>query len=395
MLSSELSARIVSVRFRNYKALKDFNIRLKDTNVLVGPNNAGKSTLIGAFRALAVALRRIKGKKPDIVNGPAGRRYGVVVPPESLPISIENVHTDYCDEDSLVSFLLSNGNELQLFFPRDGSCKLITETHNVPLLNASAFHKAYPIQVSVVPVLGPVEHKEELVQAETVQRNLITHRASRNFRNYWYHFPEAFDEFARLVKQTWPGIEIEAPSIADHADGILTMFCTENRILREIYWVGSGFQIWCQLLTHLIRAKESSLIVIDEPEIYLHADLQRQLIGLLRDLDADVILATHSTEIMGEAEPTDLVLVDKRNRAGERIKNVEKLQAALSSVGSLHNITLSRLARSRRILFVEGEKDYKLTRMIARQLGFHSLASGLEMFPLNLKASARGRRSPP
>src|ERR1019366_2930564 len=213
---------------------------------------------IGAFRALAVALRRIKGKKPDIVNGPAGRRYGVVVPPESLPISIENVHTDYCDEDSLVSFLLSNGNELQLFFPRDGSCKLIAETHNVPLLNASAFHKAYPIQVSVVPVLGPVEHKEELVQAETVQRNLITHRASRNFRNYWYHFPEAFDEFARLVKQTWPGIEIEAPSIADHADGILTMFCTENRILREIYWVGSGFQIWCQLLTHLIRAKESS-----------------------------------------------------------------------------------------------------------------------------------------
>jgi len=258
---------------------------------------------------------------------------------------------------------------------------LIAETHGVPLLNAAAFRRAFPIKISVVPVLGPVEHKEELVQAETVERNLHTHRASRNFRSYWYHFPDSFDEFSGLVKQTWIGSEIEQPTISDYVNRTLTMFCSENRMLRELYWIGSGFQIWCQLLTHLIRARDSSLIVIDEPEVYLHADLQRQLIGILRDFDADIVLATHSTEIMGEAEPADLVLIDKRNRLGERIKNVEKLQSALAAVGSIHNITLSRLARSRRILFVEGEWDYRLIRMIARQLGLHSLASGLDIVP--------------
>lgn len=249
------------------------------------------------------------------------------------------------------------------------------------MMTATAFRKAFPIKISVVPILGPVEHKEELVQSETVERNLHTHRASRNFRSYWYHFPASFEEFANLVKQTWPGSEIEQPTISDYVNRTLAMFCYENRILRELYWIGSGFQIWCQLLTHLIRARDSSLIVVDEPEVYLHADLQRQLIGLLRDFDADIVLATHSTEIMGEAEPADLVLIDKRNRAGERIKNVEKLQSALASVGSIHNITLSRLARSRRILFVEGEWDYKLMRMFARQFGLHSLASGLEIVP--------------
>jgi len=381
MITNESSARITSVKFRNYKALRDFQIRLKETNILVGPNNAGKSTIVGGFRALAVALRRIKGKKPDVVSGPNGRRYGVVIPPDALPISIENVHTDYSDEDSSVSFLLSNGNELQLYFPREEVCVLVAETHNIPLLSAAAFRKAFPIQIAVVPVLGPVEHKEEVVQAETVQRNLVTHRASRNFRSYWYHFPDSFDEFAALVSGTWTGIEIEAPTIADHRTGVLSMFCSENRILREIYWVGSGFQIWCQLLTHLIRAKESSLIVIDEPEVYLHADLQRQLVGLVREFDADILLATHSTEIMGESEPTDLVLIDKKNKAGERIKNVEKLQGALSAVGSVLNITLSRLARSRRIVFIEGDRDYKLIRMIARRLGFLGLASGLEIVP--------------
>lgn len=192
-------------------------------------------------------------------------------------------------------------------------------------MTASAFRKAFPIKISVVPVLGPVEHEEGLVQPETVERNLHTHRASRNFRSYWYHFPKDFDEFACLIQQKWPGAEIELPSVSDHIHQTLTMFCKENRILRELYWIGSGFQIWCQLLTHLIRMKDRSLVVIDEPEVYLHADLQRQLVGMLREMHSDVLIATHSTEIMGECDPSDLVLIDKRNKAGERIKNVERL----------------------------------------------------------------------
>ena len=74
------------------------------------------------------------------------------------------------------------------------------------------------------------------------------------------------------------------------------MFCLEDRMTRELYWAGFGFQIWCQLLTHLCRAQDSSLVVIDEPEVYLHPDVQRQLIGILRELGPDVLLATHSTE---------------------------------------------------------------------------------------------------
>ena len=103
------SARITSVRFKNYKALADFHLRLSDANFLIGPNHAGMSTVIGAFRVLAVALRRISHRKPEIVNGPKGRRYGIAIPPESLPISIENVHTDYAEEDTTISFRISNG----------------------------------------------------------------------------------------------------------------------------------------------------------------------------------------------------------------------------------------------------------------------------------------------
>ncbi|MGB7748437.1 MAG: AAA family ATPase [Verrucomicrobiia bacterium] len=38
--------RITSIRFRNYKAFRDYSISLAPFNVLVGPNNAGKSTVL-------------------------------------------------------------------------------------------------------------------------------------------------------------------------------------------------------------------------------------------------------------------------------------------------------------------------------------------------------------
>ncbi len=90
------------------------------------------------------------------------------------------------------------------------------------------------------------------------------------------------------------------------------MFCPESRIPREIFWAGFGFQVWCQMLTHLIQSGNSSVFLIDEPDIYLHSDLQRQLLGLLRNLGPDILIATHSAEIIAEAEPDDIVLINKQ-----------------------------------------------------------------------------------
>jgi ABC-type uncharacterized transport system ATPase subunit len=41
--------RITSVRFSRYKAFENFQLALQDFNVLVGPNNAGKSLVSGLF----------------------------------------------------------------------------------------------------------------------------------------------------------------------------------------------------------------------------------------------------------------------------------------------------------------------------------------------------------
>jgi hypothetical protein len=346
-------------------------------NILVGSNNSGKSTILSAFRALEAGLRRARTKSAERVMGLEGIRWGYRISEEALPITIENVHTDYAETDTTVTFRLSNANKLQLYFPPSGGCILLPETPGKLISKPKAFKEAFPITIGIVPVLGPVENDELLLSKETVQRDLATHRASRHFRNYWYYYPDGFEDFAALIKRTWPGMEIQSPEMLDVPQGKkFLMFCLENRIPRELYWSGFGFQIWCQLLTHVARSSDNSLLVVDEPEVYLHPDVQRQLLSILRDAGPDIIIATHSTEIMSEADPSEILLVEKSKQSAKRLRDIEGVQAALDAVGSIQNITLTQLAKNRRLLFTEGSDDYKILRRFASRLGLTELSSG-------------------
>ena len=373
---------ITRVDFRDYKAFPQLTVRLQHMNILVGPNNCGKSTILDAFRTLDIAMRRARTRSPEQIIGPEGRTLGYTLVETSLPMSIENVHTDYEEIPSRVNFRFSNSSQLTLYFPEDGGAHLIPAGNAGEILYAKDFNRAFPTRISVVPVLGPVEHKERIRTLDTVRNGLATHRASRHFRNYWRYFDEGFDQFAALIRRTWSGMDILPPELTDISSQTLQMFCLEDRITRELYWSGFGFQVWCQLLTHISRCRNDSLLIVDEPEIYLHPDIQRQLLGILRDAGPDILLATHSSEIMGEADPSEILHVDKHKKTVERLRDIDSVQAALNAMGSIQNITLTQLARNRRVLFVEAFNDFRILRRFAKRIGLNELASGVGFTPV-------------
>jgi energy-coupling factor transporter ATP-binding protein EcfA2 len=377
------NTRVTSVAFHRYKALRDFSVAFEHITVLVGPNNSGKSTVIGAFRVLSVALARAWARRPEAVRLAGAYRTAYRVPDESIPISLENVHTDYEERPSSIVFRLSNGLRLTLEFPEDEGCFLVPDVEGPVILGPAQFRRVYPLQLGVVPVLGSVEHEEPLVLEETVRRGLVSHLASRHFRSFWFHFPHDFEHFRALLTSTWPDVDILRPELAGPGRDHVAMFCVESRMTRELFWAGFGFQVWCQILSHLVRMQGVSLVVIDEPEIYLHPDLQRRLVSLLRDLGPDVLLATHSSEIVTEVEPSDIVIVDKTKTSGRRVAGISGVQKALDAIGSIQNVVLAQLARTRRVLFVEGD-DFKILRRFAAKLGLGELANaiGLTTVPL-------------
>ena len=371
--------RFVRVDFRRFKAFEAFTLHLRNFNILVGPNNAGKSTILTAFRILAAAMRVANARKPTHVIGPNGYAPGYVVNLSTISVAEENIFYNY-DESApaTVEFHLSNKNRMLLHFPERGECRLILDARGTRITSPAQYRRHYNCSIGFVPILGPVEHNERLFEREAARLALFSYQASRNFRNIWYHYPDRFDDFKSALQETWPGMDILPPEV-DHSypKALLRMFCPEERIPRELFWAGFGFQVWCQMLTHLIQSRDVALFLIDEPDIYLHSELQRQLIGLLRGLGPDILIATHSIEIVSEAEADDIVLVDKRRTHARRIRQPAQLGAVFSALGSNLNPVLTQLAKTRRAVFVEG-KDFQIISKFARRLRKTSVANRSE-----------------
>jgi hypothetical protein len=251
---------------------------------------------------------------------------------------------------SSMSLSIDNGNELRLEFYDNHQC-ILTFDSLQRTSTTSEFKQNFPAIIYSFPTLGPLEEEEELLTDKYVQESIGTRRSHRMLRNIWYRWPHIFPIFRDLVERTWDGMSISPPELDTTYPAKLTMFCKEGRVDREVFWAGFGFQVWLQILTHLANSAPADVLVIDEPEIYLHPDLQHKLFHLLKATDKQIILATHSAEMVNEAEHEEVILVNKTRKLANRVTDIEGLQEALFSIGSAQNIHLARLSRGKKILF--------------------------------------------
>jgi len=99
----------------------------------------------------------------------------------------------------------------------------------------------------------------------------------------------------------------------------------------------------------------------------MHPDLQRRLVRLLKRRPGQVILTTHSPEIMAEVDPEQILVVDRNKRHSSFATTLPAAQAVLDSLGSVQNLQLTRLWKTRKLLLVEG-KDIQLLKVFQNKL---------------------------
>lgn len=245
--------------------------------------------------------------------------------------------------------------------------------------------------IVVAPVMTPLERIEELRDSKYIQAQSSTRRASRHFRNHALRMQqndewEGFRDFCRI----WiPEIELLDVSF-DAGQNILTVFYGEpgSRVPKELAWAGDGYQIWVQILWHVFRIGDAKTIVLDEPEVYLHPDLQRRLVRLLETLKVQVILASHSSAVIGEA-PTDGVLwVDRRQKLAKRATDQSSIVAIQEIFDESFNLSIARSMRSS-LVIASDCSDVRLLGELARQLGISNLGSDQEVTFLRLSDPTR------
>ncbi len=127
-----------------------------------------------------------------------------------------------------------------------------------------------------------------------------------------------------------------------------------------------------QVLTFLVQQRPGILLV-DEPDAHLHSSLQRTAVDVLRgavkDLDMQVLLATHSKEIVNYVDPEDLMVVDRQQVRLEGLAPHESAISVLESLGSIDSVDAYYVLRHRRLLLVEGQTDTRVLHGFALKRG--------------------------
>ena len=369
--------KIKSLEFRDYKSFPRFTISAQTKNILVGPNNAGKSTSLDALRIAFDALRYSKRRTATLKSqGTDGVCSTYRVPQSVVQMDLRYCVHNFQDIEAKIEISASNGNRfvMKLHPDDDLECYLASD---VPAQKSSQFLKSqFPLEIVVVPTLSPLEQNEEMVQVETIEKNRWGRLASRNFRNYWIHrTDEEFKEFSDLVEFGWPGIRLMKPEIERGERNIIRMYFRDGRNVREVQWAGFGFQVWMQIMMHLQQADHRSILVLDEPDIYLHPDLQHRLLKLVSKRTGQFFIATHSTEIINAADAGDVLIVRPEARSAKRIRSDSTYSDVYSAIGSSENAQFARLARTRKVLYFEGS-DNRLLSKLSKVLGGIDYLSG-------------------
>lgn len=198
----------------------------------------------------------------------------------------------------------------------------------------------------------------------------------------------AFDEFraapalSDLLKNARDALARLIPSVAPDALTLGSSAASERDLLRQLDLLmahASDAQPMSRQstgLAHLaifafalerMAARPKTIVLVDEPEISLHPQAQRALVGVLRSLPNQSIIATHSSNVLDRADPRDIVRL-------ARTPHVEAIRA--SSVTDADAKWLQRFANAqtaeaffaRKVVLVEGYSDRLAFLALARRM---------------------------
>jgi energy-coupling factor transporter ATP-binding protein EcfA2 len=385
---------IEQVSLTNFRKFREFTLDLRKGNILVGPNNAGKSSILDALRILEVCLRHTKNRNPRPISIKGfGVQHAYEIDRTAFPFSLSHVSHNYNDDDVIIEIKSSEKALATIVIPSDQTVKFFV-THPAAVLSTGARIRSYfAVDLILIPTLSPLEAEELYVTDATVQRNAGNRLASRILRNIWYRrTSEEFAEFSQSISEDWEGVVLNKPEL-DRDDRVyVRMFFSERRMPREVQWAGFGFQAWLQVQTHLRRSTPNSVLIIDEPDVYLHPDLQRKLTDNIRGRFPQFIMATHAIEIINDADANEIVTIQPENKRGRRIKTDQDYQSVYKYIGSGENAAFARMAKAKRVIFVEGD-DGKIIRRFAKNFGLKYLADAQNVPILKLGGFSEWRKA--
>ena len=358
---------------QNFRCFDKHTIELQPMSIIVGANNAGKSTAIEALRVLSLVVNRFGSLNfveiPDWLSNSnfIVRDKGVAPSLKGIDFNALSIFHNLGNPPSLIHAVFINGITVDIYIgPKAAIHAVIKDQDQRPIINKSKALRVQLPKISILPQIIPVLREEQILDPDYVRR--ATSSPSLHFRNQLNLFPQYFEDFKTLAESTWPNLRILGlEKLSNNPHEPLALLVKDHEFVAELAWMGHGLQMWLQTMWFLAQSIDSPTVILDEPDVYLHADLQRKLIRLLKGRHNQVIIATHSVEIMAEVEAQDVLIINRMAPKSVYAASMPSVQHVIDDIGGIHNLQLTRLWSSRRCLFVEG-KDVSFLKIIQNHL---------------------------
>jgi predicted ATPase len=301
---------LTTIRLINFKGFQDQRIEFRRFSIVIGRNNAGKSSAFEAIRILSNVISKFASGKfrnrPSWIDGDG---IGISLPIDDQQRKPETLFFRYKDPPATIQAEFSSGSKVEVFVGTGGILFAEATTPKNRLVDSRSKAKEcdFP-HIAILPQIRPLEDYERVLRADYVRKCIDTHLASRHFRNQIRYLKEHFEGFRDLFQQTWQGIRI-SEFIAHDAqyEDELCLMLMDDGFVAEAANFGHGLQMWLQIIWFLARTPSDSLVVLDEPDVYMHPEQQARMVTLLRDRFQQCLVSTHSEQIIKECDESEIL----------------------------------------------------------------------------------------
>ena len=358
---------INKVVVNNFKKFEHLEFDLPDHLVIAGPNNSGKTTLLQAIAAWAEFAFQWSNNNPDLAREADGnyrstslnmlRFYSVPLADFDhlwksknirQPVSIW-IHT----KKWKIGFeILYKEQELADIRP----AKSVDE-------NDLERYLEEPLITIYISPLSGMDPAELLYGADVIPFKLAQAKAGDILRNMLFVVSQDIKKWQLLqeIISSFFGYELLIPS---KAAKILALYRhSPESPSFDLSSAASGFLQVLLIYTALLY-KDSSVVLVDEPDAHLHILLQEKMYRSLqkyaRQTGSQLIISTHSEKLINVADPDSLHLL-----AGE-LRKVRKTK--MKDTLNLENTDIIIAETEPGILYIEGLTDIPILREWARIL---------------------------
>lgn len=349
------------ISFSNFKCFQQAELSFKALTIIVGQNNAGKSSIVEALRLIALAGR--KSINTSIYTfapremGLSSNLFGFTLKVDKLKMDTRTLVYYYQDDlPAIITATFENKSKIVIYIKNELAFACIYDSDGNSITTKSKAKDCQFGSIKILPQIGLIKEHEKYIDPVRVNEDKDTYLTSRHFRNELYQNKnECFVNFKQLAEETWSGLQVSEPEYSMYESDTISFMVRDANFVSEIGLMGSGIQMWLQVVWFICRSSDAQTIILDEPDVYMHPDLQKKVLFLLRERFPQIVIATHSVEIITSVEPSCIVAVDKNTRRMRYASDGQGVQKVIDGIGGVHNLSLIRIALRHKCVFLEGD----------------------------------------